>query len=78
MKEDIDIRKERGRKGEGKWQWVTRKEIRRWGKREEDKVREGKLGTKEEEKGAKNDGMIIELPAMDNEKPKGLVRKEEE
>lgn len=41
-------------------------------------MREGKLGTKEEEKGAKNDGMIIELPAMDNENPKGLVRKEEE
>lgn len=44
----------------------------------EDKVREEKLGTKQKEKGAKNDGMIIELSAMNNENPKELVRKEEE
>lgn len=41
-------------------------------------MREGKLGTEEEEEWAKNDGMIIELPVMDHENPKVLVRKEEE
>lgn len=41
-------------------------------------MREGKLGTEEEEEGTKNDGMIIELPAMDHKNPKVLVRKEEE
>lgn len=46
-------------------------------RREEDKVREGKLGTEEEEERTKNDGMIIELTGMDHENPKGLVRMEE-